>query len=501
MARSIAARRKGDEYQARVFWLYLLELRTGDLVDSVCLDSDGVSFVDDVTVTYCQPLCERSTGLRVNRDYYQCKYHMTYGGAFTYENLIDPDFIHCKESMLQRLYNAYVDLSAGGGDTFRLYIVSNWHWHSDDELARHLSEERIRSTFYEGGSSSGAGKVRSAFADHLSISEQELESFLETVRFRLGKNLEDLARELEPRLKLASLRPIDPSVTNIEYDDLAWKLFEQGRNRFDRDSFDQMLHEENLIVTPPSDRSEISICSCLQGARRPRDVQASHMDLTDLFDGRFPRDGHYWQTEIPARIVAFFQSEDVKNLVQPIHLFFDCHLSIAFLAGHLMNPKFGIQIIPVQKTRSSGYELWPEPNGLCGGGWILDVSGSVDTEMVVSISVTNPIENHLLPFLSAAGLEELPRILARPTTGIGQQAISDGRHAWHLGYELQTKLREIIPATCRVVHLFFSGPAALAYILGNTLRHITETVQLYEHDFEGSTSGLRYCPSIRLPVE
>ena len=32
MARAIAARRQGDEYQARIFWLHLLELRTGDFV-------------------------------------------------------------------------------------------------------------------------------------------------------------------------------------------------------------------------------------------------------------------------------------------------------------------------------------------------------------------------------------------------------------------------------------------------------------------------------------
>ena len=63
MARAIAAIRKGHEYQARVFWLHLLELRTGDFVESVCLESDGVSFVDDVVVEYREPIfaccCEK----------------------------------------------------------------------------------------------------------------------------------------------------------------------------------------------------------------------------------------------------------------------------------------------------------------------------------------------------------------------------------------------------------------------------------------------------------
>ena len=42
-------------------------------------------------------------------------------------------------------------------------------------------------------------------------------------------------------------------------------------------------------------------------------------------------------------------NEDLSNLPQPIHLVFDCHLSIAFLAGHLISPKHRIQIMPTQK--------------------------------------------------------------------------------------------------------------------------------------------------------
>ena len=42
MAKSIDARRKGDEYQARFFWLKLLELRTENYVESVTFESDEV---------------------------------------------------------------------------------------------------------------------------------------------------------------------------------------------------------------------------------------------------------------------------------------------------------------------------------------------------------------------------------------------------------------------------------------------------------------------------
>ena len=52
-------------------------------------------------------------------------------------------------------------------------------------------------------------------------------------------------------------------------------------------------------------------------------------------------------------------NENLSNLPQPIHLFFDCHLSIAFLAGHLISPKHRIQIIPTQKE-GIDYALWAQ---------------------------------------------------------------------------------------------------------------------------------------------
>ena len=119
MAKAIIARRKGDEYQALKFWLHLLELRISDFVDSVCLESDRVSFVDDIVVRYSSDYCEQATGKRVKCDYIQCKYHVTGQGAFTFENLIDPDFINSKSSMLSRLFDAYQHLREEE-DEFRL---------------------------------------------------------------------------------------------------------------------------------------------------------------------------------------------------------------------------------------------------------------------------------------------------------------------------------------------------------------------------------------------
>jgi len=501
MAKAIVPRRKGDEYQARVFWLKLLELRTGDYIESVTLESDQVSFVDDVTVSYREPIKDRITGKReVVHELFQCKYHMTQQNAFTHENLIDPNFINCKTSMLKRLYDAYMNLSnALGPDAFRLYIFSNWHWDYQDEPAKHLHEEMLRSTFYEKGPGSKIGKIRLKLANHLSVSENELRDFLNTVRFTLGKNLIDLEREMKPLLNLAGLKPIDPTVTNIIYDDLAWKLFAQERNSFDKDRLDQMICEEKLIALPSTKHSEISIQSFAQFARRPHDLQAAHLDLRQFFGGRFPKDNLYWKKKIPEQISSFMLNDDLNDLPQPIHLFFDCHLSIAFFAGSMISPKHGIQIIPTQKG-GSDYWLWTQnATNTNDNLWNYEIIGEIDTELILGISVTHQIQSQLRPYLEAENLSDLPQVLVYPTSGVGPNSISGGDQAWQLGFQLNKQLREMLPNTCRKIHLFFAGPVALGYILGYTLRHITPCIQLYEYDFEGQGGEQRYYPSLRIP--
>lgn len=502
MAKAITARRKGDEYQARVFWLKLLDLRTNDYVKSVTLESDLASFVDDVVVSYNEPIKDQTTGRReVLCDLFQCKYHVTQHNAFTHENLIEPRFINNQNSMLKRLYDAYVTLSEKlPPGAFRLYIFSNWHWSHQDALAKHLHEEAIRSTFYENGPRSAAGQVRSKLAAHLSISEEELHTFLNTVRFTLGKNLVDLEREMEKHLKFAGLHPIDPTVTHIPYDSLAWELFAQGRNSFDKATFDQMIHEEKLIAPHTTKHSEISIQSFAQFARRPTDLQVARLDLLPLFNERFPITEAHWKKEIPEKISAFMLNPKLMDVPQPMHLFFDCHLSIAFFAGHLVSRKHRIQIIPTQKN-GSDCSLWEQgaPDTETDL-WMFQTVGKIDEDVILEISVTHDIQKQLQSYLLTQGYNELPHIRVAPIGGVGPTAVAGSTHAWQLGSQLAAQLSERIPETCQTIHLFFAGPVALAYILGHTLRlqHITQPIQLYEYDFDGQRGPRTYYPSLRI---
>ena len=296
-------------------------------------------------------------------------------------------------------------------------------------------------------------------------------------------------------LKYENLKQIDPQVTYNVYDDLAWKLFAQGRQLFNKQSLNALIREEKLIVLPSTEHSEISIRSFSELTRPQHDSQVSYLDLCHFFDGRFPKDDSYWEKEISERISAFMLNENLVNVPQPIHISFDCHLSIAFLAGSMSSPKHRVQIIPTQKG-----ELW-EQNAIDTDTslWDLQNVGEIGEEWVLGISVTHQVQKEMEPYLEVQGLSDLPRILVCPIGGIGPKAISGGDHAWHLGYQLAEQLIEILPYTCCKIHLFFAGPIAFGYILGHTLRNLRPIIQMYEFDieFERQHRGQRYYPSLR----
>ena len=107
MARSIAARRHGDDFQARLFWQ-----RAASLLDphsnviKVAYETGPKSF-DDIMVEYDPKAASQDhEGRPILRRHSQCKWHTT-AGVFGHADLIDPAFINAERySLLQRAHLA-----------------------------------------------------------------------------------------------------------------------------------------------------------------------------------------------------------------------------------------------------------------------------------------------------------------------------------------------------------------------------------------------------------
>lgn len=494
-----AARMQGDDFQMRYFWLRALELVTSDFVERVDLESTLVDVVDDVVVHYKDRGKQDINGF-FQIDCCQLKYHVSHGGAFSCNALLKPEFTRTTESLLKRLYRAYLKLKPCG-KSFRLRVVSSWGWDPVDPLAACLSSEgHFRAEFFDKGRCSDIGKKRALFARELGIGEHELREFFRTVRFEIGsRSIQSLNDHLCDRLRLASLQPLPPGQIHSPYDDLARKFLGQGLTSFNAASLMAELKQEGLFVTPDSPRGQITLRSRAQWVTKPLETQSAHLDLCRLFGERFPQRDEVWTEEVPAELRGFLTPDRLGHLPQPIELFFDCHLSIAFAAGSLLNPKCGLCLAPVQKVAGRGFEVWDCPTEVRKGLW-----GSVDPlpqaeEVVVAVSVTHDVRDHVAKYMALADLHGLPLLQLTPLYGVGPLAVADTCQAWSLGTEFSALLRAALPEGCRQVHLFYAGPAALAFIIGGTLGGLP-AIQLYEHDFEGGTKHELYYPSLLLPL-
>ncbi len=290
MAKAVAARLQGDDYQIRFFWLHacrLFEHRTK--VVSVELESDDAKSLDDVVVRYNG---YSDMGERVDADYYQVKFHVTEGGAFTWQKMMDPSFVNASAvSILQRLLNVQRK-HAPEGHGCRFSIFSPWTAHPDDELATFLSlsDGRIRwDILGQGGPRSKMGKVREQWKLHLGLgSDEELRRLLNLVRLRKGPTLERLGEDLNTHLRLVGLVPVQQGSVVNPYDDLGRKFIERGQKAFSRNALEGICRQCGLWVgrtLEEPDAVQIGIRSFWRYAEHLETTTRCHSVLLRHFDG------------------------------------------------------------------------------------------------------------------------------------------------------------------------------------------------------------------------
>jgi hypothetical protein len=136
MTRAVVARKHGDDFQARLFWLHAaLLLNPKGPVIRVGYETGPKAF-DDVLVEYDPARAPQDHhGQPVLRDHFQCKWHVK-PGEFTYADLTDPAFINAtSQSFLQRARNAQVQYAPHGTGA-RFKLVTNWRLVVDDPLVK-----------------------------------------------------------------------------------------------------------------------------------------------------------------------------------------------------------------------------------------------------------------------------------------------------------------------------------------------------------------------------
>jgi hypothetical protein len=213
------------------------------------------------------------------------------------------------------------------------------------------------------------------------------------------------------------------------------------------------------------------------------------LDLTDLFNGRYPCHADVWSGDIPQRVAAFLPA--LADLPKPLVLALQTHLSIGWYLGTLLNPKRGFSVNVSQRT-NAGEIVWdlsraqPPDNER---GWLLTeepLNRGQDLALVVSVThdarldAKRAIDTLALPIgrLAHAGLQQP-----------GPDAVVDGGHARWLADALAMQVRELVVADPpRRLHVFAACPVGLMLLFGQRADAWGPTT-VYEFAFEdGSRS-------------
>lgn len=514
MGSSVSAIAYGLDYQAYLFWLEAARLLIhSNRYHSVGFELDAPKSLDDVAIFHQQAKLD-CRGDEYDTEYLQVKYHTDQRSAITAESLIDPAFIGAtSESFLQKVVRARTHaLSANQKPKF--FLVSPWNIDTGNALGNIVSgnegEIHLHKLFDNTTDRSGMGKVRKLWRDHLKLkTDDDLIEILKPIRIRQnGHNLYQVKRSLSDVLGVAGLCDLDDSRRTDPYPQLVRKLRAEGKSIFDRRFVHDVCTRENLIRVIPSGETatarRIGIRSFYRFAEDMESETERMISLLHYFNGRPIKDPALWMSKIVPEIKALMESE-LSQLPKALEFHLDTHVSCAFVAGYLLDPKAGVDVTISQKTMAAR-QIWRfDSSGQSAKSRIritedikLDRSNA---DVAIAISITQMTFADVVSYVKSY-VPTVERVCRFEIDGdAGNSRVECGSHATALAEQIRNLLKEIradMKPEARL-HIFIAAPNALVFFLARLLRPLGR-IQLYEHSFDGSLPKV-YAPSLELNTD
>jgi hypothetical protein len=226
--------------------------------------------------------------------------------------------------------------------------------------------------------------------------------------------------------------------------------------------------------------------------------------LENHFDGRHIKSAELWHKAVYPELETFLERNLNGRDRHLLHL--STHMSIAFACGYLLDPKSGVDVVPVQRT--SGKQEWHpavDPSearlGLPGELWNMDpVPLRADRQdLVIALSVTQDVFEDVAAY-AQKNLPSASRILNfEVSPGASQFSVRSGTHALLLAEDLMTRFKDARSSGERVgtVHRFAAAPTGFMFFAGRFARGLGRCM-VYEFDFESGGLGA-YEPALMFP--
>lgn len=252
MARAVAARMEGDDYQSLVFWKYATDMLSDD--SEICrieYESDcAVKSFDDIVLHYSAK--QRFRDGYIAKAYIQVKFHVIGNDMFTFDNLVDPAFISAKKnSFLGNVNNARNTL----GDRFfdsKFVIYSPISISPTDELYQYVSNTDgtidLKGLFNGTGERSKTGKIRKMLCEALGVSDEELKQVLRQVVIKDStEKTENLIEALNEKFSALGMKKISGETGTNPYEEIGRTWIERNIKDFTKEKLERECQHAKLF--------------------------------------------------------------------------------------------------------------------------------------------------------------------------------------------------------------------------------------------------------------
>lgn len=251
MAQAVAARMKGDDYQALVFWKYAVKMLSDDSeIAYIEFENGEIKSFDDIVVHYAFP--QRFCDHEISTEYIQVKFHVTGNGAFTFDSLIDPSFINAAEkSFLDKVKTAKEKL----GDRFfesKFIIYSPWAISQEDTLYEYIDNTdgtlRLQQLFNGTTDKSKSGKIRKKLRTALHVTDESLKEILGQIEiFSSMENKQALIDLLNCQFNALGLKTISGSSGTNPYVDITRSWIQDSLTKFNKEKLVRECRKAQLL--------------------------------------------------------------------------------------------------------------------------------------------------------------------------------------------------------------------------------------------------------------
>lgn len=466
-------RRGGDRFQDLFVWAAAMQvMRPDSKFSQVEFEIRGAGNVDDVVLR---------SAVGDSDVYGQVKW------ATQASEPLGEDFLFFRKSrsgkpvgksVLQKLYDSYVQLRAAGS-AFTLRLITNRALDSGHPLLDNVDgrTQLLVPHAAQAGSNTAAGRAVNAWADHVGASPESLLDMLAHLEFQPGRTIPAEREHVRALMVAAGLDDSDAALLHGR--DIVADWVVDGKRVVAAKDIDEAVDERGLRRVDPSAILVVQAIDIDPHA----DEATIALDWVDLYEGDQPgvriqpRDPSGWDqmdhdiADAAAVLEeAGWRSTLVRGALRQA-TFFRVGLALPGVRGHTLR-----------------YMQW-------GQWWSTDAPKApidrpatsythvgVGSELAVAVGVAINPTVAVADYLQSEQIPVAELVTIQPADGADDQAVAGAGQAVAYAQQIRDLVRLELdgrPGTRRV-HLFLAGPGGLALLLGHRWNRIRPTV-VYEH--------------------